>query len=540
MKKRTFLGLALLAGVAVAAPPRADLLLRGGRVYTVDAARSWATAVAVRDGRIVYVGDDRQAAAWVGQGTRVVELEGRMVLPGFHDSHMHPMNGGLRLVRCQLGGATSLEKLVTAVRACAAATPGPGWIVGTGWDARLPIPAELALERPAYLATADGFTAWASPEALALAGIDAKTKDPEGGVIERDKATGKPTGVLRNGAVTLVRRKIPPATSAEYREGFRRALAMANRFGITSLMDGAADQTLLEQYLAAERDGELTVRVVAAQRIDPARGAAQIPELITRREHLRTGRLRADAVKIFLDGELQTFTAALLEPYAGKPGARGKLNLEPAALDPLVRRLDAEGFQIHMHVIGDRAVRTAMDALARARDANGPRDRRHHLSHVELIDPEDLPRFSRLGVTANIQPMLGLDGSYLGEVAPLVGPARATRLFPFEGLFSSGAMVVAGSDWPAPSMNPLEIIQVALTQRRVRLPEMIAAYTIAGAWLARSETGTGSIEVGKAADLIVLDRNLFEVPPAELHRVRVLATLLEGRLVYRDPGFTQL
>ncbi|HYV44671.1 MAG TPA: amidohydrolase [Myxococcaceae bacterium] len=538
--RRALLALALVAGTAAAGVPRADLVLRGGRVYTVDAARSWATAVAVKDGRIVYVGDDRQAAARVGRGTRVVELEGRMVLPGFHDSHMHPVSGGLRLVRCQLGGATTAEQLAAAVRACAAATPGTGWLIGSGWDPRLPIPAALVTDRPAYLSTADGFTAWVNPVALALAGIDAKTPDPNGGEIERDKATGQPTGVLRNDAVSLVRRKIPPATGAEYREGFRRALAMANRFGITSLMDGAADSTLLEQYLAADRAGELTARVVASQRVDPARGLDQIPELIARRDRFQTARLRADAAKIFLDGELPAFTAALLEPYATKPDTSGKLNLEPPLLDALVQRLDAEGFQVHMHVIGDRAVRTALDAFAHAREVNGPRDRRHHLSHVELIDPADLPRFVQLGVTANVQPLLGLDASYLREVTPLLGPDRALRFIPVASLISSGATVVAGSDWPAPSMNPLEIIQAAITQRPVHLSEMIAAYTVTGAWLARSEGNTGSIEVGKAADLIVLDRNLFEVPPADLHRVRVLVTLLEGRPVYRDPGFTQL
>jgi len=536
--RRALLGLTLTAGVAAAGVPRADLVLRGGRVYTVDAARSWATAVAIKDGRIVFVGDDRQAAARVGRGTKVVELEGRMVLPGFHDAHMHPVSGGLRLVRCQLQEATTADQLAAVVRACVAALPATGWLIGTGWDARLPIPAALVADRPAYLATPDGYTAWVNASALAAAGVDERTPDPPGGRIER---LADAAAILRDRAVGLVRKVMPQPGPADYREGLRRALAMANRFGITSLMDGAADPALLEQYLAADRAGELSARVVAAQRVDPARGVEQVPELIVRRARFRSSRLRTDAAKIFVDGELLNRTAALLEPYAGaaKPETRGELDLEPAALDALVQRLDAEGFQVQMHTIGDRAVRVALDALGRASEVNGPRDRRHHLSHAELVDPADLSRFSRLGVAVDVQPMLGFDGSYLAQVAPLVGPERARRLFPLGDLVSSGATVAASSDWPAPSMNPLEIIQAAITERALHLPELLAAYTITGAWLARSEATTGSIEVGKAADLIVLDRNLFEVPPAELRGVRVLMTLLDGRPVYRDPGFTQ-
>ncbi|HVE81633.1 MAG TPA: amidohydrolase family protein, partial [Myxococcales bacterium] len=264
------LTLALIAGTA-AAGPRADVVLRGGQIYTVDAARTWATAVAIKDGRILYVGDDRGAGAHAGRGTRVVDLAGRMVLPGFHDSHMHPVSGGLRLVRCRLADATTTEQLHAAVRACAAASPASPWLIGNGWDpGRFPPAAlrsttldALVPDRPVYLATEDGFTAWVSSSALRIAGIDGNTPDPKGGQIDRDPKTGQPTGVLRDAAVTLVRRKFPPVPGAEYREGLRRALAMANRFGITSLMEAAADQAILEQYLAADRAGELTARVVA-------------------------------------------------------------------------------------------------------------------------------------------------------------------------------------------------------------------------------------------------------------------------------------
>ncbi|HNR23487.1 MAG TPA: amidohydrolase family protein, partial [Steroidobacteraceae bacterium] len=277
----------LMMAAPAAAERRAELVLRGGAIYTMDAARSWASAVAIADGRILYVGDDAAVAAHTGRDTHVIDLGGRMVLPGFHDSHMHPLSGGLRLVRCQLAGARSPEAIHAAVRACAAASEDREWLVGGGWEpssfaAGRPHRAildRLVPGRPVYLATEDGDTAWVSSRALAAAGIDASTPDPPGGRIERDPTTGAPTGVLRGAAVSLVRRCIPPPTDAEYREGLRRSLAMANRFGITSVIDASADAAMLEQYRAADRAGALSVRVLASQRVDLGRGAEQVGEL---------------------------------------------------------------------------------------------------------------------------------------------------------------------------------------------------------------------------------------------------------------------
>ena len=262
-------------------------------------------------------------------------------------------------------------------------------------------------------------------------------------------------------------------------------------------------------------------------------------------------RLRTNAVKIFSDGVLETRTAAVLEPYVGFPDDLGKPNLEPEAFGPLATALDKEGFQIHVHAIGDRAIRMSLDALEAARTANGPRDARHHLAHIELIDPADIPRFRGSDVIANFQPLWANGDKYLTELTePKLGPARSRWLYPIGSVVASGAPFAFGSDWSVSSMNPLEGIEVAVTRRqpsegpgaawlpeeRIPLPDAIAAYTIRGAYLDFSEKETGSIEVGKAADLVVLDRNLFEIPPSQIHEAKVLLTLLEGKEVYRAPG----
>ena len=277
-----------------------------------------------------------------------------------------------------------------------------------------------------------------------------------------------------------------------------------------------------------------------------------MPRLTALRSKYAGKRLRTNAVKIFSDGVLETRTAAVLEPYVGFPGDLGKPNLQPAAFGPLATALDKEGFQIHVHAIGDRAIRMSLDALEAARTANGPRDARHHLAHIELIDPADIPRFRRLNVVANFQPLWANGDKYLTELTePKLGAERSRWLYPIASVVASGAPFAFGSDWSVSSMNPLEGIEVAVTRRqisegpgaawiaeeRIPLSEAIAAYTIRGAYVDFSEKETGSIEVGKAADLIVLDRNLFEIPPSQIHEAKVLLTLLEGKEVYRAPGF---
>ena len=505
-------------------------VFRGGAVYTLDAAHPWARALVVKDGRIAYVGSDAGAKSYERPGARVVALHGRMILPGFHDGHTHPMSGAMRLLRCKLGGLKTAAEIGDAVRACAAGQKG-AWLLGAGWSPAAfgsegPTVAALdalAPDRPAYLTTEDGFTGWANSKALAIAGV------PATGALPPDKAE-------------IVRRHVPPPGEAEYREALRQASAIANRFGITSVFDAAATPAMLDAYHDADLAGELTLRVVAAQRVDPSLGPAQVDDMIARRGRVRGPRFRADAAKLFLDEEISMHTAAMIAPYADAPTERGTLFVQPPALDAIVRRLDQEGFLIHMHVMGDLAVRAGLDAIARAQAANGPRDRRHQLAHIGVADAADIPRFGELGVVANFTPLWAqADDPAFAATRIALGPERSRRMHPIASIAAGGGRITAGSDWTSTSMNPLDSIQAAVTRsdgQRVSLAAILAAYTRDAAWAVREDTTDGTLAAGKAADLIVLDRNLFKLAPSALNKAHVLVTLLEGAPVYRDPSFT--
>lgn len=552
---------ALAAGVLVActierhAVPAADLVLRHGAVYTMDAERSWAEAVAVRGGRIVYVGGDEGIAQFIGSGTDVVDLAGRMVLPGFHDSHAHPISGGLTLAECDLSDSTTRAGVVAMIRWCASAHPDRPWVRGRGWalpifpdaNPRKELLDSLVPDRPAYLRAADGHSAWANSKALALAGITKATPDPPNGRIERDPRTGEPSGTLRESATGLVSQLLPERTAAERESALKLGIRLANRDGITSLYDAAVDTTDLRTYQAIIAEDSLTVRVVAALEVDPAAGPGQVPGMEQLRERFRLPRLRPIAAKIFADGVLESGTAALLAPYLGRHGDAGQPKYTASALDSLAVALDRAGFQIHVHAIGDRAIRMTLDALAEARRANGPRDARPMMAHIELIEPEDIPRFRELGVIADFQPFWASADDYITRLTePQLGPVRSRWLYPIGSVAHNGAVIVGGSDWPVSSLNPLDAIQVAVTRRAtdapagpawipqevVDLPTILAAYTINGAYAFGQETETGSLEVGKAADLVVLDRNLFEIPAEEIHGVRVVRTILDGKTVW--------
>ncbi len=538
----------------------ADLILRHGAVYTMDAARSWVQSVAVSNGRIIYAGPDAGAAGLAGPSTKIINLGGRMVLPGFHDSHVHLMEGGVGMSLCNLKDVATPQEVLAEIRKYAAAHPSQPWVTGAGWD--LPvfpggIPRkeqldEAVSDRPAYMESADGHSGWANSKALALAGITKDTPDPAGGRIERDPDSKQPTGTLRESARELVTSKIPPATASENASGLKRAVEFANSLGIVSVQEADASDEILNAYWALDTQGQLAVKAVAALRTDPRKGDDQVAGLIERRAKFSGKRLRATAAKIFADGVIETGTAALLEPYLNRGDSRGELNFEPERLANFVTRLDREGFQVHIHAIGDRAIRVSLDAHAAAQKANGRRDARHHIAHLELIEPEDIPRFRDLGVIANFQPLWAFADPYVRDLTlgPL-GPQRSRWIYPIASVLKTGAMMAAGSDWPVTSLNPIPAIQVAVTRRgptelegpawipdeKIDLAEVLAAYTINGAYLNHEEKETGSIETGKAADLIVLDRDLFKVLPEKIHEAKVVLTLLEGKEVFRAPGF---
>ena len=565
-----FVALVALAACAGPAPERplqpvsaapvaaADLVLRGGAVYTLDSARSWAQAVAVRDGSIVYVGSDEGAAAFVGEATRVVELDGRMLLPGFQDAHIHPISGGLRAIRCELGGLATQDAYLKAVAEYAAANPDESWILGGGWsmdafpgaipDGRLLD--EIVPDRPVYLRSTDGHSAWVNSKALEIAGITADTPDPPDGRIDRDPETGEPVGALQEGAMNLVGKHAPRPTLAKRVEGLRFALRMLGGYGVTAFQDASVrGDDSLDTYQYLDARGELTARVVAAQWWERDRGEEQIAEMVERRSRYTRGRVRATSVKIMQDGVMENQTAVLLEPYVGKPGVTGIPMVDPEALKQIVTKLDRESFQVHFHAIGDGAIRQSLDAVETARKRNGNRGNRHHISHIQLFDPADIPRFRQLDVVANFQPLWAYADSYITDLTiPFLGPERSRWMYPIGSLQRSGAVLAFGSDWSVSSANPLEELEVAVTrmgaqgetstaylpEERIDLGSAIAAFTIGSAYVNSLERQSGSVEVGKWADLIVLDRNLFEIEPSEISEARVLLTLLEGEPVYGD------
>jgi len=539
--------LLLAAGTSAAA---GNTVFLGGAITTLNDRQPVATALVIADGHIVYVGDDKGARPYVTAKSRVVRLHGRMMLPGFHDAHAHPMSAGLRLLRCQLDGIKTAAKTEASIRGCDR-TASEDWLFASGWSAKVAPPSLAKLDalvpnRPAYVANADGFAVWVNSKTLKAAGIDPETSKLAG--LERDPETHVFTGVVSGDALTQVRQARPKPSEAQFREAFKRWSKMANALGITSVFDAAASPPMVEAYHAPDLARDLTLRVVAAQLVDPTRGPEQVDDMVARRDRVRGTRFRADAAKIFLDGEISQHTAALLQPYADTPGARGDLFVQPDALNALVRRLDAESFLIHMHAMGDRAVRSGLDAIEQAMEANGAKDRRHQIAHIELADPADIPRFAALGVSANLSP--GWFDPNDPEIAPAeaaLGPERARLMYPAASIAAHHGRLVMSSDWPATGMNPLENIQIAVTRQpldgskppkrpeeRVDLTTALTAYIRNAAWVAREDDVDGTIETGKAADLIVLDRNLFKVPAGSIHKAHVLLTLLDGEPVYRD------
>ena len=555
-------GLAVAVAVSAcrdAAPAgaTADLAFRNGTVYTVDASRSWARTVAVRDGRIVYVGADSLPSRLVGPKTEVWDLAGGMLLPGFQDGHVHLLLGGVELGWCTLYTLKTAAAVLDSIAACAAARPD-GWLRGVGWELTAfpganPSKAQLdriAPHRPVYMEAADGHSAWANSLALELAGITRATPDPVDGRIERDPRTGEPSGSLRETAAELVSKLLPEPTDSELGAGLDRALPLAAERGITTIMEASASESLLRAYATADRAGRLTLRVVVAA--DAAPDSTGVQGVVRRlgewRSRYTTPRVRPSTAKLYEDGVIESRTAALLEPYLDRKGDAGKPIYSQPLLDSLATALERNGWQVHVHAIGDRAIRMTLDAFEHVRVANGAGDARHTITHLQLIDPADLPRFRQLGVVANFEPFWANGDEYLTRLAePALGPTRSRWLYPIRSVVAEGAVVSGGSDWSVSSLAPLDGIQVAVTHRppdapdqptwrteeTVDLPTAIAMYTINAAYQNHLERETGSIEVGKRADLVVLERSLFDVPVEQLHAVRVMRTILEGRTIYR-------
>ncbi len=547
-------------GAAVVTP--ADLVLLHGKIHTQDAKRSVVHAFAVRGNAIVAVGTDQAIAAYVGPQTRSVDLAGRVVLPGILDAHTHPAQSAQDVGKCSLDDKPlALAVIKSRVAACLQEQPGER----TQWfEVVMVDPSGLTLtradldgmlsDRPLLLTGSDGHTAWANSAALKLAHITAATKDPVGGHIERDGA-GLPTGTLRDIAAEMAQSVMPVPSLEQQAARLAKALDSMRAVGITSVQDAAVDDRTMQIYKRLYDEHRLNMRVRASFYLknlhDPAADLIDKAVKFRSKWAVDPDFLRADAVKIFADGviEYPSHTAAMLEPYLDSHGHptsdRGPSYFEQSDLDKIVTTADAVGLTVHVHAIGDRGVRSALDAFAAARRGNGMRDNRDQIAHLELINPADFPRFKQLGVIANFQLLWAEAGDYTDKATiPYIGAERSRYLYPARSLRDAGAVIAGGSDWGVSSFDPFIAIEHGITRAERRgqpalLPEqgltlqdMVDAYTINAAFAMKQERTTGSIEAGKRGDFIVLDRDIFALDPFDLHDTKVAATYLDGREVY--------
>ena len=567
-----------LDDVRAAENGKADVVLRNGKIYTADPARSIRQAIAFTGNSIVAVGDDAKVAPLIGPKTEVIDLGGKLVLPGLIDTHVHPIEGPVDGAKCSLADVDvkppTLEALKPVIQKCLdkEREGADDWfeavqLYNYDFKATAQDLDKIEEKRPLVLWGNDGHTAWVNSRGLDLLGVNAETRDPDDGKIDRE-ASGAPTGLFIDGAVDLVENKIRAPIIEEQASLTGAVLKKMSAYGITSLMDAQVGPMGEAVWRQLYRSGKLRMRVRMAISVDHPNDdsdkmVAQLVET-SKEDNVDPNFLRAGVVKVFADGvmEYPSQTAALLSPYLdadGKPTKTlGKLYFCPERFAQLVTKLDAKGLGVHIHAIGDRAVRASLDAFAAARAANGDKDNRHSIAHLQLVDPDDFPRFKALGVIADFQLLWAQRDPSTQGLEPYLGPDRYRYLYPAGSLDAAGAMIIGGSDWDVSSYNPFCAFQTAVTRRgeknqeqesgekeqekdalnikeAILLTTAVDAYTINAAFALKQDTTTGSLEVGKRADLIVVDRDIFTVDPDTIADTKVLKTYLDGRLVYTAP-----
>ncbi|GLB65776.1 amidohydrolase [Arthrobacter mangrovi] len=561
----------------------ADWIFHSGRIFDGRQLHPAATAVAVADGRITALGSDAEVRAAAGTATETVDLGGRLLTPGFTDAHVHAVYGGVERLGCDLSELSGLDTVLERVRGYAASTDRP-WITGGGWH-KADFPGgyptrelldAIVSDRPVYLINADHHSAWVNSRALELAGVDAATPDPEDGWVERE-TDGHPAGTLHEGAMDLVNRFLPPLTDEDLEAGLLEAQRYLHSVGVTGWQEailgdyaGYPDASSIYRSLAGR--GLLTGRASGALWVPRSTTTENVMELVAdfeeRRRSNREAGFGTTSAKIMVDGVPENRTAAMLDPYlrpcrcgeADGPGghavqaeeddSRGLLYLPEEVLNEVSAALDAAGFDLHMHVIGDRAVRRGLDAVEHLR-ARNPRTPggfrgRHHMAHLQIVHPQDVARFAALGVTVNAQALWACnDDQMLQMTVPLIGDTRAGWQYPFHSLLARGARMAMGSDWPVSTPDPWQAIHVAVNRAHPAYPDAppllpaeavtlqtaLSAYTAGSAWLNRHDDG-GGILPGRAADLVVLDVDPFRLDPADLHTVGTALTMANGRVVH--------
>jgi hypothetical protein len=552
-----------LANARATEDGKADIVLRNGKIYTADQARSIQQAIAFKGNTIVSVGTDAEVAPLIGATTTVVDLKGKLVLPGLIDAHIHPIFGAVNRAKCSLAGVkATIDALKSAIQACLEPGGADDWFEAVqldnyGFAATATDLDSIEATRPLALWGNDGHTVWVNSRGLELLGVSAATPDPAGGKIARD-GSGAPTGSFADSAAILVAEKMPSPSVEERAARTAAELKDMSAYGITSLMDAYVTPAEAAVWRRLYDTGKLLVRVrtavyVADPNDDSDEAVARLAAA-SKAGDVDPDFLWAGVVKVFADGvmEYPAQTAALLSPYLdaeGKPTKTvGELYFDPERFARLVQKLDAAGLAVHIHASGDRAVRASLDAFASAREANGDRHNRHQIAHLQLVDPADFPRFKELGVLADMQlEWAKREPATEGPIEPYLGPERYRYLYPAGSLHGAGATLAGGSDWDISSYNPFRAFQTAVTraggagqpplniEERIPLTVAIDAYTINAAYAMKQDATTGSLEAGKRADLVVLDRDILSADPETIEDTKVLATYLDGRLIYTAP-----
>jgi predicted amidohydrolase YtcJ len=574
-----------------AKPAAADTVYRGGLVYTVDARDSTQQALAIRAGRIVYVGGDAGLAAFIGPGTTVLDLHGRMLMPGLVDGHMHPLQGGGSLLKCNLDyEQLNVAQLQARIQSCLDKTQArepDAWLEVVNWFQEGMVPAgtrtsratldALKTKRPIFVASSFGHTALVNSRALQLAGVTAQTPDPLGGKIGRD-ASGNPSGILEDAAQETVAKQVPAPTAAENAKAAAAALDALRKQGVTTFLDAAAEAPSLEAFAAMKRQGKLTARahfallITPPQGRDPQQATAMVKSLAQRYDQGKVApepALTVRNVKLFLDGVITApaSTGAMLTPYLSLQGAPANPHWAPSAsrgpdvyfpapvLTELLKDIAQAGFEPHMHADGDRAVREGLDGIGALRQQFPDRDIRAAIAHDEIVDPADFPRYKQL----NVIPVLSFQWEKqapdtMEGARDYLGPARFKYMEPAGFLAAAGARIAYGSDWPVDPLDEWFALKVGVTRTNAPQPdhkyagrlsddkglsrnEALRAITMNSSYELHQERETGSLEVGKLADLIVLDRNFFDIPAEQIAEIKVLQTVVGGRVVYQSDRF---
>jgi len=555
------MALSLTVVLASGPIPVADTIIARGKVYTGNSEQPWAQAVAIHAGKIIAVGDESTVFKLRYAGTEVIEAGGRLVLPGFVDCHIHFLDGSLSLGRVNLEGAKDASDIQQRLRDYATKHPGNDWVLGRGWNYAMFGPEalphkkyldEVFPDRPVFLEGYDGHTYWANSKALSAAGITNETPDPRNGAIVRDPRTQEATGALKESAQELVARVVPQPSRNEKLAALRAGIKWANQQGLTRVHSAGGDFEQLDLYDELRREGQQTLRFYIAYFLNPPNLRPQDLDAIeSARKKYRDDWMDTNAVKMMVDGVVESHTAAMLEPYSDNPSTKGKLFWDPANYTAAVSELDRRGLQLFTHAIGDYGVRAALDAYEHAEEVNLTRDRRPRIEHIETITAADIPRFGKLGVIASMQPLHSYpDADTLDVWARNAGPDRASRAWAWKSISSAGGHLAFGSDWPVVTLNPWEGVQTAVTrqtkegepdagfvpEQRLTVEEAVRGYTFGAAYAGRREKTEGSIERGKLADLIIVSQNIFDIDPHRIAETKVLTTIVGGRVVYQAPA----